>query len=92
MKLIWTILAIYLKQGIKVANYTKLLLFMWILMTIVLDACYLGEIYSLIRVPIEYRIETLDELIKNQNNGNIKIVVHNGTVQQHILIRNFVLL
>ena len=55
-------------------------------MSVILGACYSGSIYALIRVPIEHRIETLDQLIENEMNGNIKIVVDNGSTLQYVIV------
>ena len=89
VNLCWDVLVVYLRQnGCKslMNAKNKPFIFTWLLMTIILDACYLGCIYSLMSIPIEYKIETLNELVKNQMSGNIKIIVGNGSVHHHVLV------
>ena len=86
--LCWYILSILLRQNgtTRLTQINKLLMCTWMLMVMILGACYLGSIYALIRVPIEHRIETLDQLIANEMNGNIKIVVENGSIEQYVIV------
>ena len=60
--LCWYILSILLRQNgtTRVIQINKLLMCTWIIMSVILGACYSGSIYALIRVPIEHRIEALD--------------------------------
>ena len=86
--LCWYILSILLRQNgtTRLTQINKLLMCTWMLMVMILGACYSGCIYSLIRVPIEHKIETLDQLIAHEMNGNIKIVVENGSIYQYVIV------
>ena len=86
--LCWYILSILLRQNgtTRVTQINKLLMCTWIIMSVILGACYSGSIYALIRVPIEHRIETLDQLFANEINGNIKIFVIHKSLQKYILV------
>ena len=86
--LCWYVMSIFLRQNgtTRITQINKLLLYTWMLLVTILGACYSGCIYSLIRVPIEHKIETLDQLISHEMNGNIKIVVKNGSTKQYMIV------
>ena len=91
----WTLFVICLKQTqcLPVPRYpVNMLLTIWMLMSTVLLISYSGTIYSLMTVPIEHRIETIDQLIDSQRTGELTIVVQKNSLSAYLLVRSFYLL
>ena len=87
--LCWTVVEIYLGKSIskRITKYRVSFLWLtWMLMSTILAMSYSGTIYSLIAVPVEHRIETIDQLIRSHSSGQLKILVENGLIFQHILV------
>ena len=65
---------------------TLLTRYIWginLLLNVIIRPCYSGCIYSLITLPHEYRIETLDELIWAQNCRQVQILIRPGIIWRH---------
>ena len=76
--LLWDTLAIIFRQNISNATRVypnNLILLAWLLSAIILYVCYSGSIFSLITVPIEYRIKTICQLLGSHNFDELQEVV-----------------
>ena len=54
----------------------RLLLFNWLIMSVILTSSYAGCVYSLISVPKKLKIETLNSLIDGQNSGLVRAIIY----------------
>lgn len=75
--IIWSLFTMTVKQPIEKNCFSYLnrkILINWCLGCLVLTACYAECIFSLISVPNEYRIETLEELSKALKLGQVQII------------------
>ena len=87
--LFWYIFVIVLRSNItkyKPTHINSLIILCWMLVSFILTTCYSMSIYSFISVPIEHRIESIDELIRGQISGKIQLVVERNSVYQYILV------
>jgi len=92
--LCWQVFVIYMRQSIcKLINTypNNIILFTWILMSVILNIYYSGYIYSFITFPYENKIESISELIRNENEGHINMIVEKNSAFQYYLVRIFLL-
>jgi len=93
--LYWDIIVIFLLQKMSkhsMAYPNSVILFTWILMSMIFLKSYCGCIYSIITLPNEHRIETLSDLLESQKSGQIQVVVENDSVFQYVLVCNHLII
>ena len=80
----WIIITILFQQSFHGKIFIKdimlrLLFILWTLSCLVLTTCYAGCIYSIITLPRESKIETINDLVTAAKNGYLNIIIHKTT-------------
>ena len=87
----WQIFTILLSQPIPVKhvkyNPIRVVVSTWIMAAFILSLCYGSCIYSKITLPQKIKIDSINTLVNEASNNNIKLISLNGTATHELIIK-----
>ena len=80
----WTVIVVCLQQSLKhkeciKLNHMRFIYITWAVGSLILTACYAGNVYSLIALPQEIRVESIDDLAHALKQGYLRAILHKAS-------------